>query len=332
MDEETASASATSAATSSVVARPPRSGVRAPSSSTPVTARSMARAAARLVELVEQQRDRQDRARGVGRATPGDVGRRAVDRLEDAGPAVGQRRRRCEPDAAADSGREVGEHVSEEVLGHDHVEGGGALDEQHRHRVDELMLERDAGVLLGDLAGHAPPELRGREHVGLVDARDPAAAATGEHAGTLHDPADLERAVVTGVVRGLVAEPAVAEVDPTDQLAHDHEIEAGDELVAQRARRVARVAARRPQVRVAAEHRAQREQSLLGPYRCAVPARSRRRLQAAPRPPRGRPRGLRPGTDGPWHPPRHPRTSARPARRENRSATPRCPVRAVPLA
>ena len=112
------------------------------------------------------------------------------------------------------SGRgQVGEHVSEQVLGHDHVVGGGPLDEQHRHRVDELVLQRHARMALGDLARDASPELRGGEHVGLVDARDTAAAAPGEHAGTLHDAADLERAVVAGVVGGLVAEPAIAEVD-----------------------------------------------------------------------------------------------------------------------
>ena len=74
---------------------PPRSGVRAPSSSTPVTAR-LDRARGRgLPELVEQQREREDRAGGVGLAAAGDVGRRAVDRLEDAGPAVGRARPRA---------------------------------------------------------------------------------------------------------------------------------------------------------------------------------------------------------------------------------------------
>ena len=108
-----------------------------------------------LPELVEQQRDREDRAGGIGLAAAGDVGRRAVDRLEDAGAAVGERRRGREADAAADGGGEVGEHVAEQVLGHDHVVGGRPLDEQHRHRVDELVLERHARMALGDLARDA---------------------------------------------------------------------------------------------------------------------------------------------------------------------------------
>ena len=284
-----------------------------------------------LPELVEQQRDREDRARGIGLAVPGDVGRRAVDRLEDAGPAVGQRRRGREADAAADGGGEVGEHVAEEVLGHDHVVGAGPLDEQHRHRVDELVLERHLGVPLGDLAGHAPPQLGGREHVGLVDAREAAAAALGEGAGALDDAADLGRRVVAGVVGRVVAETAVAEVDAADQLAHDHEVELGHELLAQRARGVLRVAARGADVGVAAEHRAQREQALLGAHRGAVPLRPADGAQQhGVGAEAGLARGVRERMAAARRSRRR-RTGARPARRRSRSA-PRPPrVRAAPL-
>src|SRR4029079_793095 len=131
-----------------------------------------------------------------------------------------------------------------------------------------------ARMALGDLARDAAPELRGREHVGLVDARHAAAAALGEDAGALHDAADLERAVIAGVVGGLVTQPAIAEVDAPDQLAHDYHVEPGDEIVAQGTRRVARVPPRGSQIGVAAEHGAQREQALLRPDRGAVPARA----------------------------------------------------------
>src|SRR5690606_24159972 len=75
-------------------------------------------------EVVQQERDREDRRRRVGLALARDVGRRAVHRLEHrrrgaVGVDVG---RRGQADAAGDRGGLVGEDVTEEVVGHDDVE------------------------------------------------------------------------------------------------------------------------------------------------------------------------------------------------------------------
>ena len=299
MGEETVSASAISSATSSVVAVPPRSGVRAPSSSTPVTAPSIARAAAGCPSSSSSSAIERIAPAGLAVPLPGDVGRRAVDRLEDARPSVGQRGRGREPDAAADGGGEVGEHVAEEVLGHDHVVGGGPLDEQHRHRVDELVLERHVrDAARRPRRPRAARAWRSASTLALstLVTRPLRRSARMQARSTMRRISS--RGVVAGVVGRVVAEPAVAEVDAADQLAHDHEVELGDELLAQRARRVPRVAARRADVGVAAEHRAQREQSLLGPDRRRRSSAGRRPRPAAPRRRPGRPRAWHPGTGG----------------------------------
>src|SRR5207247_135890 len=92
---------------------------------------------------------------------------------------------------------------------------------------------------LGDLAPQPP-----RFHdIGLVDFADTAAALSRQLAGDAYDALDLSLAVdfrvdapAASVGQGL--DPARrAEIDPAGQLAHDHQIETGDE-VALEARRV----------------------------------------------------------------------------------------------
>ena len=74
--------------------------------------------------------------------------------------------------------RLVRQDVAEQVLGDDDVEVGRPADEQHRARVDELVVEPStSGILDRDLVGDRPPQPRGREDVGLVDAGDAAAPA-----------------------------------------------------------------------------------------------------------------------------------------------------------
>ena len=85
---------------------------------------------------------------GLARSRAGDVRRRAVDRLVQPeravrGPALAERRRRQHPEAAGEDRRLVGQDVAEQVLGDDDVEVGRPADEQHRARVDELVVERD---------------------------------------------------------------------------------------------------------------------------------------------------------------------------------------------
>src|SRR5436309_2646166 len=73
----------------------------------------------------EHHADRQDHRDRVRRALPGDIGRRAVHGLEDARRLAADRRGWGKAEPAADRGGEVGEDVSEQVLGQDHVVGLG---------------------------------------------------------------------------------------------------------------------------------------------------------------------------------------------------------------
>ena len=67
--------------------------------------------------VAQHQRGRQEHRRRVGHAAPGDVRRGAVDGLEEARPAVGEARRRRQPQAAGDRRGHVGQDVAEGVLG-----------------------------------------------------------------------------------------------------------------------------------------------------------------------------------------------------------------------
>src|SRR5699024_8913227 len=87
-------------------------------------------------EVVEEQSGRENSGRGVGLRRAGDIGSGAVNRLKHARASairidVSARR---ESDSARYGGRQVGENIAEEVVGHndvkasrvgDHVDGGG---------------------------------------------------------------------------------------------------------------------------------------------------------------------------------------------------------------
>ena len=124
-----------------------------------------------IERMLEQQRERPQHRRRIGDAGAGDVGRRAVDRLEDAGAAVAEARRRSQAETAGDGRGDVGEDVAEHVLGHDHVEAVGVGDELHRRAVDERMPQLDVGIVRRHLVDDPPPEARRVEHVRLVDRR-----------------------------------------------------------------------------------------------------------------------------------------------------------------
>src|SRR6266511_5065221 len=84
-----------------------------------------------LAEMVEHQAGREQRGDGVGPAGAGDVRGRAVDRLEQrrsGGPRVEVRARRG-AEATGDGRAEVGQDVAEEVVGDDHVEAPGVVDQ-----------------------------------------------------------------------------------------------------------------------------------------------------------------------------------------------------------
>ena len=112
---------------------------------------------------------------GFALSWPGDVRRRAVDRLVQPEravrrPALAERGRGQHPEAAGQHRRLVRQDVAEQVLGDDDVEVGGPADEQHRARIDELVVDLDVRELDRDLVDDRPPQPRRREDVGLVDA------------------------------------------------------------------------------------------------------------------------------------------------------------------
>src|SRR5690606_24693283 len=106
-------------------------------------------------EVIEQQGDGEDGGRGVGLLLTRDVGRRTVHGLEHRGeravgvdvPGGG------ETDTAGDGTGQVGQDVTEEVVGDDDVESARVRDQEDRGRVDVQIVYGDVGVLrchLGD--------------------------------------------------------------------------------------------------------------------------------------------------------------------------------------
>ena len=139
-----------------------------------------------------------------------------------------------EPDAARDRGGEVGEDVAEQVLGDDHVVRRRLLDQLHRHRVDELVVELDVGV------ARPPPRRDARQSRDVSSTFALSTLVTwprrrrGELEAPAEDAVDLVGAVAAGVEGAVAVVPAVAEVEAAGQLAHDQEVEALDELGPQR--------------------------------------------------------------------------------------------------
>ena len=102
-------------------------------------------------------------AQRIGDAEPNDVGRRAVHRLEHRGVAA--RRidvaRRCDANAARESGRDVGQDVAEEVRADDHVKALGIEDQQCRQCINVVLGKLDVGVLSRNLVDDLIPKREG---------------------------------------------------------------------------------------------------------------------------------------------------------------------------
>lgn len=152
---------------------------------------------------------------GVGKTLAGDVGSGTVDGLED-GALVTNVAGRGQAETADQTGAHVGKNVTVKV-GHDQdlvVVGGGVGDDLEAGVVEQLGVELDVGVLLGDLAAEVEEEAVG--HL---------------HDGGLVDDADLGLADVLGVLEG-EAEHALAglagdELDRLDDAVDDDVLDAG---------------------------------------------------------------------------------------------------------
>jgi len=107
------------------------------------------------------------------------------------GAALSERCGRQQPEGPGQHARLVRQDVAEQVLGDEHVELGRPLDEQHRARVDELVVELDVRVFGGHFVGDPPPEPRRREDIRLIDAGHATAASPSQLERKAHDPGDL---------------------------------------------------------------------------------------------------------------------------------------------
>ncbi|KAI3488747.1 hypothetical protein L1887_47088 [Cichorium endivia] len=155
---------------------------------------------------VTQHHDGRQQQRGrVGLVLASNVGRRAVDGLEDRG-VLADVARGGEAETADETGAHVGENVTVQV-GHDHDAVGvwrRVLDDAEAGAVEEVLVVGDVRVLLGDLSAGV------EEH-----------AVGHAHDGSLVDGGDLVAAVLLGVVEGVAGDALGSLVgDELDGLDH----------------------------------------------------------------------------------------------------------------
>ena len=124
-----------------------------------------------MAQMIEHQRAGPDRADRVGDPFAGDVGRRAVDRLEHRRKRplrvdVGARR---DAEASRNRRADVGEDVAEEIRRDDHVERLRVRDHPRGERVDVILRgSRPPVVLPHDLRDLVPEHHRVRSALDLV--------------------------------------------------------------------------------------------------------------------------------------------------------------------
>ncbi len=178
-----------------------------------------------------------DGGQGIGDTLAGDVRGRAVDGLVHAAAALVQGGRGQHADGAGQHGGSVGEDVAEDIAGHHDIELLGPPHQLHGGVVHVHMAQLDVGVFILDHPRrHLAPQLGAFQDVGLIHGADPAVALAGNVAGDADDAFDLMLGIDHGVETLALAtlqgaHPArLAEVDVAGQLAHDEDIEPGDDL------------------------------------------------------------------------------------------------------
>ena len=215
------------------------------------------------------------------------------------------------PHGAGEHRRLVGEDVAEHVLHHHHVEIARAPDEMHGRGVHQHVLVGDIGELAGhDPIDHRAPEARCLQHVRLVDRGQLAPPRAREPGGGAHHALDLRHAVAANVERLGGGALLVAEIDPTGELAHHHDIDASKHLgLDGGGLEHGRMRDDGAQVGEQPELLAQLQQSLLGPHLRIRrgPLRAADRSQAEWR--------RRAGTAPAWRPARPHRSRRSPRRR-----------------
>ena len=133
----------------------------------------MAWAAAVFAEEIEHHLAGADRGQRIDHALPGVFRRAAADGLEHARALRIDVAAGGDAHAALHHRAEVGDDVAEHVVGDDHVEPFGILDEPHRRGVHVGVIAFDGReILLADFVEGAFPEIEGvGQHVGLAAER-----------------------------------------------------------------------------------------------------------------------------------------------------------------
>ena len=209
---------------------PPCDGRRRARAST--ASRTAAAAVGRVERVLEQHRRRQDRRERVRLVLAGDVGRRAVHRLVEPDAALAEARRRQHAERARDHRGLVGEDVAEQVLGDDHVEARRLAQQQHRHRVDELVLAaRRRGSPCATSSTTCTQSCDTSSTFALWTCVTLAAAPARRLERDARDARDLDLVVHHRVARlaapGHDRLPArLAEVEAAGELAHDQQVDA----------------------------------------------------------------------------------------------------------
>ena len=126
---------------------------------------------------VEHHGRRQYHGRRIGLALAHDIRRGAVARLEHS-VFVADIRGWRDPEAADQSGGEIGENVAEHVLHHHYVEVPRLFHHQRRTSVDIKQVGFYVGKFDFALGKNIALPIEGLEHIGLVDQRELARAAT----------------------------------------------------------------------------------------------------------------------------------------------------------
>ena len=194
----------------------------------------------RHADVLEQERQRADRADRARRPLARVLRRRSVDRLEHRHPARVDVAGASGAEAAADRGTEVGDDVAEEVRGDDDAELLGLLHEPHAGRINVHRVRLHVGILLRDRLEDLAPELLDRHGVRFVDEGDLLAIAEpGALEGVARDPLDPaageDHVDGDALVRRALAGPgAFAAVHVLGVLAQDEDVDVLLGLVLQR--------------------------------------------------------------------------------------------------
>ena len=127
-----------------------------------------------------------------------------------------------------------------EICGDDGVDAGGLAHHARRHRIHQLLLDRDMRKILGDMGSHLIPEDHAMAlRVGLGDhGQQLAWARFGNLEGRAHDPLDAdagEDGGLGGDLDGVAAMRAatMAGIFALAVLTHDHPVDGAGSEAAQ---------------------------------------------------------------------------------------------------